>query len=96
MINRFHINPWWYLATIPFGISLIGAMFAGLYKYNLIIPIIIISLCILFFLYITNIIGLLDMIFLFIIIFNFISIELSIFNIILIPFAMGLSFAFRK
>ena len=66
------MNSLWYLATIPIGVSLMSAGLAGLYANNFMTIFLILNivlLCILFYLYINNIIGLLDMIFLFVIMF---------------------------
>ena len=111
MINGFHMNPLWYLLTLP----LIPAFFIlrrnidnAENKKNAILifeivtiylPIILICLSIV--LYINNIIGSIDMTSLIIILLLGIGanplISITIFlNIILIPLAMGLSYTSHK
>ncbi len=102
-MTGFKINPLWYLTTIPIGISLIGAGFVGLYGDNQMILILIfyiILLCGLVFLYINGIIGLLDMIFLFIIIFCYLNpitaTSMMFLPILLIPLIMAISYSTQK
>ncbi len=102
MINSFHMNPWLYLLTIPIcAVIILSQMFGNtdaLYTRMIISSVVILSLLLL--LYMTNIIGLYDLLMLlvifFIIIYPGIFIFTMYFNIILIPLAIGLSLHFRK
>ena len=97
MINGFHMNPLWYLATLPIcAVSIFSMLMIDFLIIGIIASIIVLTLLV--FLYINNIIGLLDMIFLGFICLLGINPGFSYtiwLNIILIPLAIGLSYALK-
>ena len=101
MINKFHMNPLWFLTTIPLGVAVFKSYKLFVNSNNWILSTLIVYialLCVLFFMYINNIIGLVDMIFLFFIMCSFANpmVPYTIYlNLILIPLAIGLSYALK-